>query len=183
MTQEQRNVLEFHRTFGLTVNEKPTEPSVADRILRAKLLFEEVMETIHALGVKVVACDQSTGDEVYSDASGTAFEFYQSPIHKFDIVGVADGLGDTKYVADGCAVTCGIDLEPVCAEIQRSNMSKLWTTAETTAMPEGSSATAVRSSGSPFDRVLVVKRVDGKVLKSPSYSPANLAPILEQQSK
>lgn len=59
------------------------------------------------------------------------------------------------YVVYGAAVTYGIDLEPIFDEIHRSNMSKLW--------PDGT----------------VQKREDGKVLKPPTYSPADLEPILK----
>ena len=46
-------------------------------------------------------------------------------IHTGDLVEIADGLGDLLYVVYGAAVTCGIDLQPVFAEIHRSNMSKV----------------------------------------------------------
>ena len=41
-----------------------------------------------------------------------------------DIVELADGLGDLLYVVLGTAVAAGIDLAPIFAEIQISNMSK-----------------------------------------------------------
>jgi predicted HAD superfamily Cof-like phosphohydrolase len=73
------------------------------------------------------------------------------------IVDIADALGDLLYVVYGTAITYGIDLEPIFAEIHRSNMSKLW-------------------GG------IVKKNEYGKVIKSPDYSPANLQPILAAQS-
>lgn len=74
------------------------------------------------------------------------------------IVSIADALGDLLYVVYGAGISCGVDLEPVFNEIHRSNMSKTW--------PDGS-----------------VHRNDlGKVVKPDSYSPANLAPILADQS-
>ena len=41
-----------------------------------------------------------------------------------DIVEVADGLGDLVYFIYGMAAKAGIDLDPVLAEIHRSNMTK-----------------------------------------------------------
>lgn len=72
---------------------------------------------------------------------------------KEDIVEVADALGDLIYVVVGAALSHGIDIAPVFAEIHRSNMSK----------------------------VGGFKREDGKWEKPETYSKANLRPILEAQ--
>jgi predicted HAD superfamily Cof-like phosphohydrolase len=70
-----------------------------------------------------------------------------------DIVEVADALGDILYVTLGCAVTCGIDLEPVFHEIHRSNMTK--------------------KGG--------YKAENGKWMKPATYDPPKLLPILKRQ--
>lgn len=89
-----------------------------------------------------------------------------------DLVGVADALADLLYVVYGAAVTYGIDMEPVFAEVHRSNMTKVWPSSE--GVPEGCHAMAV-SGG------FVVKRTDdGKVIKPPTYSKADLVTVLEQ---
>lgn len=75
-----------------------------------------------------------------------------------DLVAVADALGDIVYVTYGAAVSFGIKLDVVLAEIHRSNMSKLGL--------DG--------------RALLDER--GKVVKGPNYSPPNLFPILNSQS-
>ncbi len=72
-----------------------------------------------------------------------------------DIVKTADALGDLLYVVYGSAVSFGIDLEPIFAEIHRSNMSK----------------------GDPD----VVKAPNGKILKSANYTPPDLWPIIFRQ--
>ena len=41
-----------------------------------------------------------------------------------DMVGMADALCDILYVTYGAAVCLGVDLEPIFAEVQRSNMTK-----------------------------------------------------------
>jgi len=70
-----------------------------------------------------------------------------------DVVEVADALGDLLYVVLGCAVTCGINLEPVFMEIHRSNMTK--------------------KGG--------YKAENGKWVKPATYEPAKLLDILKRQ--
>jgi len=72
-----------------------------------------------------------------------------------DLVGVADALADLLYVVYGAAAEYGVDLEPVFAEIHRSNMTK---------------GQSVRGS-----------RPDGKVRKGPGYRPPNVRQVLTQQ--
>lgn len=75
-----------------------------------------------------------------------------------DIVEIADAIGDLLMVVYGTAVSCGIDMKPICDEIHRSNMTK-------TMIPSG----FVFKHGKPFK---------GKVFKEP-----NLKPIIEQQRR
>ena len=70
-----------------------------------------------------------------------------------DLPGVAKELADLLYVVYGTAVSCGIDMEPVFREVHRSNMSKI--------------------GGH--------KRDDGKWVKPPTYSPAQIHTILNVQ--
>jgi len=66
---------------------------------------------------------------------------------------IAKELADLLYVVYGTAVSYGIDIEPVFREVHRSNMSK----------------------------VGGYKRDDGKWVKPDHYSPASVAPIVEEQ--
>ena len=67
-----------------------------------------------------------------------------------DAVEILDGLTDLVYVAYGCALECGFDLDAAFAEVHRSNLSKL--------LPDGT----------------VLRRDDGKVLKGPNFTPPDL---------
>lgn len=69
-----------------------------------------------------------------------------------DLTMIAQELADVLYVVYGTAVTYGIDLAPVFAEVHRANMSKR----------EGT------------------RRADGKWVKG-TYSPAQLRPLLDAQ--
>lgn len=71
-----------------------------------------------------------------------------------DLAGVAKELADLLYVVYGTAVAYGMDMDPVFREVHRSNLSK----------------------------VGGYKRADGKWVKPPTYSPAQVEPLLEAQS-
>jgi predicted HAD superfamily Cof-like phosphohydrolase len=81
------------------------------------------------------------------------FEEFARASDNFDIVEVADALADLLVVVNGAALAWGIALEPIFAEVHRSNMTK--------------------------DGGLL--REDGKILKGPDFSPPNLEPLLESQ--
>ena len=71
-----------------------------------------------------------------------------------DLAGVAKELADLLYVVYGTAVSYGMDMDPVFREVHRSNLSK----------------------------VGGYKRADGKWVKPPTYSPAQVEPILAAQA-
>jgi predicted HAD superfamily Cof-like phosphohydrolase len=75
-----------------------------------------------------------------------------------DIVGIADALADILYVTYGAAITYGIDLDDVLAEVHRSNMTKL-------------------SAELPPKL-----REDGKVLKTEGYISPDIAGVIANQS-
>lgn len=70
-----------------------------------------------------------------------------------DIVETADGLADLLYVVLYTANACGLHMDPIFMEVQRSNMAK--------------------KGGA--------KREDGKQLKPADWVPPNLASIVRAQ--
>jgi predicted HAD superfamily Cof-like phosphohydrolase len=82
------------------------------------------------------------------------FEELKEAMAKEDLPSIAKEMADLLYVVYGTAVSYGIDMVPVFQEVHRSNMSK----------------------------VGGAKRADGKWVKPATYSPANIAPILEEQA-
>ena len=70
-----------------------------------------------------------------------------------DLPGVAKELADLLYVVYGTAVSYGVDMDPVFREVHRSNLSK----------------------------VGGYKREDGKWVKPPTYSPADVKSLLAVQ--
>lgn len=71
-----------------------------------------------------------------------------------DLIAAADATTDLRVVVIGTDVAMGVDGEPCWAEVHRSNMSKF---------------------------IDGHRREDGKWVKGPSYSPADLKGVIEQQ--
>ena len=111
-------VVEFHEAFGAPVAWAPGVPAEDRRLLRCKLLLEEVLEFCEASGFSVTTNNSHYGVEV------DCLEFhYDGPI--VSLTQAADALADIRYVADGAALEWGIPLEKCLREVHRSNMSKL----------------------------------------------------------
>jgi len=72
---------------------------------------------------------------------------------------IAKEMADLLYVIYGTAVSYGIPIDDVFKEVHRSNMSKL------------------DDNGKP------IKNEDGKVIKGPNYTPANVSNVLKKFDK
>jgi predicted HAD superfamily Cof-like phosphohydrolase len=97
MKNKIKAVHEFHKAFGLGIQNSPTaELDTHRNLLRYKLMREE--------------------NEEYLDAANNR-----------DLVEVADALGDMLYILCGTIIEHGMQhkIEEVFDEIQKSNMSKL----------------------------------------------------------
>jgi predicted HAD superfamily Cof-like phosphohydrolase len=115
----QDKVKEFMKLAGQATPEKIETPEPSVRILRVKLLLEEVLELAAASGVEI-----STGMTVPQGSKLSLENFVFSPQQNVDIVEVADALCDIEYVNQGAAVAYGIKLQPVFDAVHDSNMKK-----------------------------------------------------------
>ncbi len=203
MTTEQMQVRNWMQNFGQDCPPKPTIPSLEVRKLRAKLCVEELMELIKALGFTLCLKTECGGFVYDIKTEDWIFVEDQTP----NLVEIADGAEDLKVVTEGTLVACGLVVEPpnrkesgimvpylninkdpLFNEVMRSNESKMWTNEEVmqdfgTCNPLKPSLTHGKLITCVSDNKWVVKDADGKCLKSPSYSPANLQPIIEEMSK
>jgi len=106
---------------------------------------------------EVLELAEASGVEVCLNDDGYKLsidDFNYNIVMSSDLVAVADALADIDYVSAGAACAFGLDIEPFHDEVCRSNDSKL---------------------------IDGYKRADGKWIKGPRYSPANLKPILDKQ--
>lgn len=124
----QAQVGAFMRLFNQPTPSVPTIPSAALADFRFRLLDEEVGELRRA------------------------FVFDGDDRVRVNMVEAVDAIGDILYVTMGFALALGVDMHPVMAEIQRSNLAKV---------------------GGPV--------ANGKQLKPAGWTPPDIAGVLRSQ--
>ena len=92
----------------------PGIPSLGVRLLVGRLLFEETMETIHALGLDVTFLSGDTRKPIV----------HGSRDKKVDLLDIVDGACDTIYTAQGVLAACGVPDLPHMREVCRANEDK-----------------------------------------------------------
>lgn len=147
-------VREFHDAFGIPCGRYPAVPSLATVKLRLSLIAEEFEELLEACGASGMAYSHHD-DEYVADVIENGISRVR--LDSVDIVEVADALGDLLYVCMGMALSFGIDLPAVLAEVHRSNMTKLG--------PDGKPT----------------YREDGKVTKPAGWTPPDIEGVLNRQ--
>lgn len=157
----QVSVETFMRKSKQQVRDFPQIPTLGERKRQASLLLEETLETIEALGLSVVV----VRDEVYSPKQHTRltktaeekergpFEFTE--VGPCDLIEVADGCSDVRYVATGTFSSCGISAYAIQAAVDEANLEKF-------------------GPGHSF-------REDGKLIKPPGWKKPDLQDILLRQ--
>jgi predicted HAD superfamily Cof-like phosphohydrolase len=122
---------------------------------RPKIPSREVIE----LRIKLIAeellelCD-AVGADLHIESGQVQVRV--DPGFPVDLVGAYDALIDIAVVDVGAFNAFGFEIDPGWEEVHRSNMSKF---------------------------IDGYRRADGKWVKGPSYSPANLQPLLEDQCR
>ena len=112
-----QRVKDFMQKVGQDTPDQLTTPPEKIRILRAKLILEEALETVHAMGVVVRAGGpgsvQIENETLHYSAEGDV-----------DLVEVVDGCADISVVTIGTLIAFGVDDEPVLEEVDASNLRK-----------------------------------------------------------
>ena len=166
------------RFFGQNIPERPTALDEETSVLRAKLTLEEAFEKItKGLGLTVTIVDDFGGEAKVSESGLKQISFQFKKEKETDLVELVDGIADVLFVNYGDACAAGVDMEPIDAEVARSNASKLWSVSDISRGGIDPDADVITAGDGKY----IVKRGDGKVVKSPSYSPADIAGELEKQ--
>lgn len=179
--QPQQDIVTLMKQFEQEVKESPEMPDAATRLLRARLVFEEALEFVRACGCTVTSGSQTPVIDnvaVELDPNGTP-----------DLVEYVDGCIDQLVVTYGALNAGGIEAQSAWDEVQRSNMSKAWPHCSLcdAILERGPNSHLVHpgdsyAHGGAWQTILKVhKREDGKFIKAPTYSPANLKRVIEEQ--
>lgn len=137
---------------GQATPSSPVVPDEKTRLLRAKLILEEAIETIRAMGVGVRLRDTGgQGGVVTVDPEELSF-YIDGEV---DLEEVVDGCADISVVTIGTLIAFGVDDEPVLEEVDQANLRKF-------------------GPGS-------YEREDGKWIKPPGWTPPDILGVLERQ--
>jgi|ERR1700739_312200 len=181
----QEDIVTLMTQFEQEVKEAPELPDEATRLLRARLVFEEALEFVRACGC-TVALSRSEGEKVaVIDEISVVVDADVKP----DFTEYVDGCIDQLVVTYGALNAAGVKAQSAWDEVQRSNMSKAWPhcSACDAVLVRGVGEELVHpddagAHGGNWRTVLKVhKREDGKFIKAPTYSPANLKRVIEEQ--
>lgn len=126
-TDHQKRIEKFMRGAKQDLPPKPTIPDEKVRRLRARLILEEALETVHSLGFapSIGHYDSERQHWVVSE-----------PVHMINIMlephdelislrGIADGCADISVVTIGTLSACGIKDQPLLEEVDRNNQAKV----------------------------------------------------------
>lgn len=146
-------VKEFHETFDMPVLNEPTIPDSERCDLRISLLEEEINELKQAILDK-------------------------------DITEVFDAFNDILYILGGSILEFGMQdkFKQGFDEVHRSNMSKACKTVDEALLTIDKYKKSDNFDSDYIEKnnSFIVKRKDGKLLKSINYSPADLKKIIEK---
>lgn len=156
MKTDQELVQEFHEAFNLPVRDTPDVGSPAERVLRVRLMLEEVLEFAKAARVKIVP-NLRSDDFINSVDDLVIWDSIEDPMP--DLTQMAHELADIAYVTNGTAVQLGIPLRQVLNEVHAANMRKV----------------------GPDGKAIVDER--GKVQKPPGWRPADVAGVLARSHR
>lgn len=110
---------------GQEVPSIPTIPNEETRILRAKLILEECLETIYAMGIDIFPNYENYQNQDPLPINIEDIDFKTSDRYDVNIVEVADGCADIKVVTTGTLAAFGIHADDELQDmIDDSNLDK-----------------------------------------------------------
>lgn len=118
MSEHQQRIAEFMKLAGQDLPDHITVPSREVRELRARLILEEAIETIDALGFCAEVIIRGDGSQQTTRPMLIAHD------RGHNITQIADGCADISVVTIGTLLAFGIADKPLLEEVDRSNLAK-----------------------------------------------------------
>jgi len=116
-TYHQIRVEQFMVAAGQEVPLQPTLPDKDTRLLRARLILEEALETVEALGVSVWNEHGERIKDIYD------IEFFINS-ETLDMEKAVDGCADLSVVAIGTLSAMGVKDKPILEAVDQANLRK-----------------------------------------------------------
>ena len=181
----QEDIVTLMTQFEQEVKSAPELPDAATRLLRARLVFEEALEFVRACGCAVAMGGADGAKSTVTNEISVVADPDVMP----DFTEYVDGCIDQLVVTYGALNAAGVKAQSAWDEVQSSNMSKAWPHCSVcdAVLVRGSGEELIHAEGADahggnWRTVLKVhKRDDGKFIKAPTYSPANLKRVIEEQ--
>ena len=114
VSEHYESVKEVMQKANQRTPDKPTIPDEKTRLLRAKLILEEALETIEALGFGVT--------QIPSETTQDEWDFHVTK--SIDLQQIIDGCCDLKVVTTGTLISCGIPDDYVQKMVDENNLEK-----------------------------------------------------------
>lgn len=150
----QHRIDEFMRLANQELPQVPCVPSEDVRLLRAKLILEEAIETIKALGVGLWFID-GEGYWDFGDHEIVMDQVQFTAGFNPNLIEIADGCADLSVVTIGTLSACGIGDKDLLECVDRNNLAKF----------------------GPGHSI----RADGKLVKPADHQPPDIAGVLKAQ--
>jgi len=183
----QDDIVALMKQYNQEVKERPELPDAVTRLLRARLVFEEALEFVKGCGCTVQLTTPGGSNAAVIDEIKVALDGNGTP----DLVEYVDGCVDQLVVTYGALNAAGVRAQPPGNEVQRTKISKAWphcsecdVVLERGADGELAHPGDAGAHGGRWSTVLKLhKREDGKVIKSPTYWPADIKRVIEEQGR
>jgi predicted HAD superfamily Cof-like phosphohydrolase len=181
----QQDIVTLMKQYNQQVKESPELPDPETRLLRARLVFEEALEFVRGCGCTVTKTVAGEDQAAVIDEITVVLDPNSTP----DFVEYVDGCIDQLVVTYGALNAAGVKAQPAWDEVQRSNMSKAWPHCGVcdVVLVQGSGTELVHPQDANVHNgdwkpiLKIHKRADGKVIKSPTYSPADIKRVIAEQ--
>lgn len=127
-TPHYNRIKEFMTKAGQDCPANPIIPSGDIRVLRAKLILEEALETVKGLGIDVmidrVDKEDATLTYMHLTSDDNKLVFKDKGEEHVDIEEVVDGCADVSVVTIGTLIAFGVDDDPILREVDDANLRK-----------------------------------------------------------